>query len=86
MRSYDPPLPIRVRPGADGRPVAFVWEGVTHAVESIEAVREPHLDWWHGPEREAHRTYFLVVTNRGMVAEVFRDEVAGEWFVGRRLD
>ena len=30
--------------------------------------------------------YFLVVTNRGMVAEVFRDEVAGEWFVGRRLD
>ena len=49
MRSYDPPLPIRVRPGADGRPVAFVWEGVTHAVESIEAVREPHLDWWHGP-------------------------------------
>lgn len=86
MRSYDPPLPIRARASADGRPVAFVLDGVTHAVESIEAVREPRLDWWRGPEKEAHRTYFLVVTNRGMVAELVRDEVAGAWGVARRLD
>lgn len=54
MRSYDPPLPVRVRTAPDGRPQAFVWDGVTHAVESIEGVREPRLDWW-AAEGEQHR-------------------------------
>lgn len=85
MRSYDPPLPVRVRAAPDGRPQAFVWDGVTHAVESIEGVREPRLDWW-AAEGEQHRRYYLIVTTRGLVVELVRDEVAGEWAVARRLD
>lgn len=86
MRSYDPPLPVRVRTAGDGRPQAFVLDGVTYVVETIEEVRAPRLDWWLGPEREAHRTYYLVTTNRGMVAEIVRDEVARMWGMARRFD
>lgn len=86
MRSYDPPLPIRARVTADGMPHSFVLDGVTFVVDTIEEVREPRLDWWLGPEHEVHRTYYLVTTNRGMVAELVRDEVAGTWGVARRLD
>lgn len=86
MRSYDPPLPIRARVAADGSPVAFVLEGVTYVVDTIEEVRAPRLDWWLGPELEVNRMYFLVTTNRGMVAELVRDEVAGTWGMARRFD
>lgn len=84
MRSYDPPLPIRARVAADGSPHAFVLDGVTLVVDTIEEVREPNLDWW--TEAPAHRTYYLVTTNRGMVAELVRDEVAGTWGMARRFD
>ncbi|MCC6618797.1 MAG: hypothetical protein IT341_07125 [Chloroflexi bacterium] len=84
MRSYDPPLPIRARVAVDGAPHSFVLDGVTYVVETIEEVRAPCLDWWTATP--AHRTYYLVTTNRGMVAELVRDEVAGTWGVARRLD
>lgn len=86
VRSYDPTLPIRARVAADGSPHSFVLDGVTYVVETIEEVRAPRLDWWLGPEHEAHRMYYLVTTNRGMVAELVRDEVAGTWGMARRFD
>ncbi|MBK6770527.1 MAG: hypothetical protein IPG72_16235 [Ardenticatenales bacterium] len=84
MRSYDPPLPIRARVAVDGSPHAFVLDGVTYVVETIEEVRAPDLDWWTA--MPAKRMYYLVTTNRGMVAELVHDETSGEWGVARRLD
>ncbi len=85
MRQYPDGVPIRVRVQGDGRPQAFVWAGETHRVESVEAVREPRLEWWT-PEGEIHRRYYLVVTHRGLVCEIYHDLGADAWFVGRRLD
>jgi len=34
---------------------------------------------------ERRQTYRLVVTARGLVAELVRDEATGEWGVARRL-
>lgn len=91
MRLYNPGLPIRVTADVQGRPLAFVWNGFTHRVESIEDVREPKLDWW-SVTGELHRTYYLVVTNDGMICEIYRDEVGGEgrepgaWWVARLFD
>lgn len=57
---------------------------MTYVVDTIEEVREPNLDWW--TESPANRTYYLVITNKGMVAEIVRDETNGTWGVARRLD
>ncbi len=84
MRSYDPPLPIRDRVAADGAPHSFVLDGVMYVVDTIEEVRAPNLDWWTAAP--ANRTYYLVITNKGMVAEIVRDETTGTWGIARRLD
>ena len=84
MRQYAAGVPVRVR-ARDGRPVAFALEGETHRVASVEDMREPRVDWW-APTGEVHRVYFLVVTDRGMVCEIYRDVPSGAWFLGRRYD
>jgi hypothetical protein len=74
-----------------GNPRSFVWQGDQHRVESIEDVREPRLDWW-SVTGEIHRTYYLVITNHGLICEVFRDEagtegrVPGSWPMSRVFD
>jgi len=85
MRQYPDGIPIRVRVNADGHPHAFVWAGETHRIDSIEEIREPRLDWWV-PDGEIHRRYYLVVTHRGVVCEIYEDVAGARWFVGRRLD
>ncbi len=91
MRLFNPGLAIRVTANDDGTPAAFVWDGFTHRVESIEDVREPRLEWW-SVTGEVHRTYFLVVTNQGMICEIYRDELGGEgrapgsWWMARLWD
>ena len=52
---------------------------------SIEDVREPQIDWWSATG-EIHRLYYLVTTNRGLIAEIYRDLVDDGWFVSRTLD
>lgn len=51
---------------------------------NIREVREPQTDWWTAAP--VPRTYYLVTTNKGMVAELVHDETTGEWGVARRLD
>lgn len=85
VRQYPAGVAIRVRAQGDGRPILFVLDGQTHRVASVEDVREPRLDWW-SPTGEVHRVYWLVVTDRGLVAEIYRDVATGAWFLGRRFD
>jgi len=85
MRLYTQGLPIRVRTGPDGRPLAFTHTGHTHRVASVEEVREPRLDWW-SQAGEAHRVYYLLTTRRGMICEIFEDKAGGGWFLARVYD
>jgi hypothetical protein len=85
MRHYPEGEPIRVRSRGDGQPLAFAWRGETHRIESVEDVREPRLDWW-APTGEIHRIYWLVITHRGLVCEIWRDMADNSWCLGRRWD
>lgn len=85
MRQHPTGDPIRVRADGEGRPLAFVWNGHPHRVETIEETREPRLDWW-APGGEIHRAYFIVTTDRGLIAEIFRDMPSDAWFVARLFD
>ena len=83
--------PIRVTADIDGRPLAFVWQGESQTVASIEGVWEPKLDWW-SVTGEVHRIHFLVTTNLGLICENFRDEAGengrapGAWALARVYD
>jgi hypothetical protein len=91
MRLWPQGDPIRVTADSDGRPLAFVWQGESHKVATIEDVREPKLVWW-SVTGEVHRVYYLVSTNQGMICEIFRDEVGGDgrepgaWAMAREND
>jgi hypothetical protein len=85
MRVYAKGLPIRVRLDATGMPTAFTWSGHTHLVARVEEIREPHLDWW-SPIGPAHRIYYLISTRRGIICDIYRDLVSGEWFLARVYD
>lgn len=91
MRLWPNGDPIRVTADSDGRPLAFVWQGESHKVATIEDVREPKLDWW-SVTGEVHRVYYLVSTNLSLICEIFRDEAGGEgrepgaWAMARVFD
>jgi len=85
MRQYPAGESIRARADHAGRPIAFVFQGHPHRVESVEEAREPRLDWW-SPTGEIHRTYYLVSTDRGMICEIYRDMLTGDWFLARVFD
>ena len=85
MRQYPASERIRVRADATGRPLAFVWNGQPHRVDSVEEQREPDLDWW-APTGEIHRAYYLVTTDRGPICEIYRDLISGDWFMSRQYD
>ncbi|MCB0216249.1 MAG: hypothetical protein KDH92_06415 [Chloroflexi bacterium] len=85
MRLHPQGLPIRVRCDEGGRPLAFTHAGQTYQVSGVEDVREPHLDWW-SPAGAAHRIYYLLTTQRGMICEIFEDRAGGGWFLARVYD
>ena len=85
MRLFPAGSSLRVRIDAQERPLAFVWLGETHAIQSVEDICEPHLDWWSA-EGEVHRMYYLVVTERNLICEIYRDLVTGDWRMSRVFD
>jgi hypothetical protein len=91
VRHFDPGLPIRVTADEKGRPVTFLLNGHIHHTESIEDVREPKLDR-RSVTGLLHRVYFVVVTNDGLMCEIFRDVVGGQgrepgsWWMARLWD
>jgi hypothetical protein len=76
-RRVGEPRPATVRAAPDGQPAAI--DGRT-----VEAVRESWLvedRWW--TDAPLRRRYWEVVTADGRNLVVFRDLVAGRWFVQR---
>ncbi len=85
MRIHAAPKGIEVRAGESGAPVLLSIDGHPHRVKTVEDVLEPCLDWW-SPAGEAHRVYYLVTTDRGLICEVYRDVATGAWYLARTFD
>ncbi|HEV2076048.1 MAG TPA: hypothetical protein VGR10_07390, partial [Thermoleophilaceae bacterium] len=77
LRRLSEPRPVRLGAGRDGVPVSLA--GVP-----VEAVLEDWVvedRWWTG--RPLRRRHFELVLENGRNVVVFRDLVAGAWYVQR---
>jgi hypothetical protein len=66
---------------ADGRPVAFAWNGRRERIEVCNRWRVEEA-WWRRP---ILRDYYKVVGSR-LLALVYRDGVDGTWHLERLYD
>lgn len=76
------PEKLRVIVNADGLPESLARNGRTERVEVYDRWRVVDR-WW---AQEVRRDYFRVATSGGLVGEIYRDMVSGEWYLGRIHD
>ncbi len=77
------PERIRVVMSATGHPVAFTWGSQCHPVRLVANHWREDQGWW---DRRVWRDYFRVVTATGLLAEIFQDQLTGEWYLQRIYD
>jgi hypothetical protein len=75
--------PISVEDDADGVPLRFNWEDATHPVSLIVDQWRADSDWWRG---RVWRMYFKIITETGLLAELFHDLLTDKWFMQRVYD
>ena len=63
------------------RPTAITLRGRRFKVASIEDAWEIADEWWR--PRPVHRAYYRAIMEDGTKVTVFRDLVAGAWYVQR---
>ena len=80
-RLYDLELPITVEVDNDVRPSAVTWQQREPVREVVNRWRVDD-DWWRVP---ISRTCYSVITTT-MVLEIYRDDIAGDWFLQRVVD
>jgi hypothetical protein len=80
-RLYDPDPPITVEVDNQGRPAAVTWQRREPVREVVNRWRVDD-DWWRIPNS---RTYYTVITPT-MLLEIFRDDIAGDWYLQRVID
>ena len=66
---------------SQGRPTAVTWQRREPVREVVNRWRFDD-DWWRVP---ISRTYYTVITAT-MVLEVYRDDLAGDWYLQRVID
>ena len=79
--SYDPDPPITVEVDHQGRPAAVTWQRREPVREVVNRWRVDD-DWWRIP---ISRAYYTVITST-MLLEVYRDDIAGDWYLQRVID
>ena len=77
-------LPIDVQ-DIDGQPASFHWERQRHAVRGVVDRWAIHDEWWREGQ-EVWRRYYQVQTADGLLCVLYRDEVAGTWYLERVYD
>lgn len=83
-RLFASPKQVRVRTGADGEPISLFWRGRWELVRTCARWRLED-DWWR-QGGEVVREYYKLQTASATVCVVFRDEVAGAWYLEKILD
>lgn len=80
-RLYDPEPQITVQVDNLGRPAAVTWQWREPVREVVNRWRVDD-DWWRVP---ISRTYYRLTTPT-MLLEVYRDDIAGDWYLQRVMD
>lgn len=74
--SRDLKLPVKT----DGEyPLSFTWRGKVHTVCDISDRGGVDTEWWQAGVR---REYFVVLTDTGLLAELYFDAIAAYWRIG----
>jgi hypothetical protein len=78
-------LPVKVKKDRKGRPVSFVWRGVTYEGEIIGSWKLS-TRWWE-PKAYSDRTYFRIETADHQIFELYCDAAKdGLWVLARIQD
>jgi hypothetical protein len=64
-------------------PRAFVWQGQSHPVRTVAKRWRVDVAWW---QQRVWREYFKVTTRTGLWVIIYRDLLAGEWYLQRLYD
>ena len=81
IRPLNLPAPVDVEEDERQRPVAVTVRGRWLTVASIDDVWEISDEWWR--TEPLARTYYVVTTQDGAVATIYRDMVTGAWYAQR---
>ncbi len=82
-RLFSSPKLVQVRTGTDGDPVSLFWRGRWEPARVCGRWRLED-DWWR-QGGEVVRDYYKLQTG-SIICVVFRDEVAGGWYLEKILD
>lgn len=64
-------------------PLVLIWDDGRHPVQVILDRWRVDEEWWRG---RIWREYYKLVTDSGLLVEVFHDLTAGDWYVQRVYD
>jgi hypothetical protein len=71
--------------GEDDAPEGFVWKNASHTIVEVSNVWRVHTRWWE-PRQVVWREYWKVVTDTGLLCQIYRDMENGGWFIARVYD
>ena len=71
--------------GGEDTPAGFFWQGGNHGIENVCNRWRVHTRWWK-PEGVVGREYVKVTTGTGLLCLLYRDLIAGGWFLARVYD
>lgn len=82
-RLLQQPVELEVKEGNRFEPVAFPYKG--RMVNTGQILKRWRISqgWW---KRPVEREYFQIKTEAGMVCELYRDLIAGAWYLQRIYD
>ena len=79
---FHPPLPIQVRRVAE-EVQQITWQGRRHAVRQLLRAWRVEASWWEAPVR---RDCYQLLTETGLLVELFHDLDEDAWFLLRLYD
>lgn len=82
-RLFQQPRQIAVQTNDSGEPVAIQRGRRKDRVIAIGRRWRVNENWWR---QETSREYFQVETAAGLVCDIYRDMLAGSWFIHRIYD
>jgi hypothetical protein len=66
-------------------PAGFAWQGASHRISVVCNRWRIHTRWWE-PDETIWREYLKVATDTGLLCLLYRDLLAGDWFLARVYD
>lgn len=78
LRPLNVPRPLRVRTGAQGRPLSIRLKEGEKRVKQILEIWQIDDEWWR---KEVSRRYAALALEDGQMVTVFRDLVTGQWYL-----